>query len=108
MKNVLSRRLLSILVLLLLMLLPFGGAAAAFADGEAPPAPADEAAGEPAPEPTPTPIPEYSLGKGLAVREDTEELTLAAGSFDCSALLRALPRLPALKTLTLEATDLSA
>ena len=108
MKNFLSRRFLPILVLLFLLCLSFGGAGAAYADGEVSPAPADEAAGEPAPEPTPTPIPEYSLGKGLAVREDTEELTLAAGSFDCGALLRALPRLPALKTLTLETTDLSA
>ena len=108
MKNFLSRRFLPILVLLFLLCLSFGGAGAAYADGEAPPASADEAAGEPAPEPTPTPIPEYPLGKGLAVREDTEELTLAAGSFDCGALLRALPRLPALKTLTLETTDLSA
>ena len=105
MKNVLSRRFLPVLVLLLLLRLPVG---AAFADGETPSAPADEAAGEPTPEPTPTPIPEYSLGEGMTVREDAEELTLAADSFDCGALLQALPLLPALKTLTLEATDLSA
>ena len=108
MKNVLSRRFLSILVLLLLLRLPFGGAGIAHADGEASPAPADEAAAEPAPEPTPAPIPEYPLGKEMTVREDAEDLTLAAGSFDYDALLQALPQLPALKTLTLETTGLSA
>ena len=45
---------------------------------------------------------------GQSVEGGTEELSLTPGSFDYDALLQALPRLPALRTLTLERTGLSA
>ena len=106
MNSTLSRRsFLLLLVLLLILSLSVGSAAYA----EALPAPTDtaEPSPEPSAEPTPTPIPELPLGEGLTVPADAEALDLEAGCFEYDALLLALPQLPALKTLTLEKTDLS-
>lgn len=108
MNNALSRRSFPLLLVLLLVLsLSVGSGSAAYAEGPADPAPAAEPTTEPTPEPTPTPTPGLPLGEGLTVALDAEALQLEADGFDTDALLRALPRLPALKTLTLEMTDLS-
>lgn len=111
MKALRSLAVCTLILTLILLLSACGEAPAAVPSPTAEPTaeltPEPTAKATPEPSPTPTPVPELTLGEGLRVPEDTEELSLAAESFDYDALLEALPRLKALKTLTLEETALS-